>query len=666
MKRVHGIIKPDRRGHTPARVVNVQTNKHKKNRTIQIDKLKRMEDPVIGVHRRLGGIGDVLMTTPLLKAIKKLIPHCTLIYITDLLNSQGALADVIKHNPYVDKLISNVEKGQYKYDYIVDITATGLGREKPGMVPPNRIDMFAGEVGISVTADPVPTYIVTDQEKKVAIKRIKDEFLLGAKRKDVNIIIIQARSNDARRTWPLYYTEELCDMLAKDPKNRVIVIDWGDAAVRWKPKTRIFPVLNETLPPIAALVEQCDLVICPDSSTLHLAGALGKKTIAIFGPIPPESRINHYYNATAVVVRLPCSFCWYAVRCLKNNTTNQGKLDCLIKINPQMVFDAIQTKLAGPLKVQSVIRHGSDMTKVGKQDPIILVRRSTPGIGDLVMATTAIEALKIKFPKKDIHVAVRKELCDVLKNNKNIDAVLDIAEPINQKRYHMIMDISSPCATYEAIRLRMGKTIEKNRVELFAEALEVRGLIPDIKPTFYLSQEELKNGKEFLKLNGQDKNKKTIGIALSTAEFYRNWPIQHYKQLINILKSYYNLVIFNSREIQGYDGTINVCGLPFRQAAGILGLCDGLITPDTGLLHIAEALGIPTIALFGPIDYKARCKGYSGVTVLIGGLPCSPCWRNSTKKCIHKDILKQHSHCMEVILPKHVVKTVNKKFRKGK
>ena len=660
MKRVHGVIAPNQRTDLPARVMNVQSKKHKQNTKIRLDKLLRMTNPVIGIHRRLGGIGDVLMTTPLLRAVKKLIPDCTLVYITDLEYAEGALGDVIRHNPYVDKLISNTQQHEYEYDYIVDVTATGLNREKPGRIAPNRIDMFADEVGVSVADNPVPIYIVTKKEKKQAIKRIKDDFLLGAKREDVNIIVIHAKSNDARRTWPLAYTDQLIDMLSEDPKNRVIVIDWGVTTKRWEAKTRFFPVLDESIVSVVAMIQQSDLVICPDSSILHFAGALGKKTITIFGPIPPESRINYYDNTSAVVIDLPCRPCFYQPRCMRANNT---RLECLMKVTPKMIFDAANKKINEPLQVQSIIRHGSDITTVGKQDPIILVKRSTPGIGDLTMATPGIEALKFKYPTKQLHVAVQKNLCDVLKYNKYIDEVIDVSQPINLKRYEFIIDISSPCARYESIRLQNGKTIEKNRVEVFAEALRTRELITGIVPKFYLSKEELDYGKRFLVLNKCNVHKKTIGLSTRSAEIYRDWPEQHYKTLVNMLKHKYNLVVFHDKKVEQHENVTDATCFPFRNMASILSACDGLITVDTGLLHIAEALSIPTVALFGPIDYKARCKGYKTILVITGNLPCQPCWRNSHQKCSYKNSIKNYSECMEYILPKHVLKAAITKFK---
>ena len=56
----------------------------------------------------------------------------------------------------------------------------------------------------------------------------------------------------------------------------------------------------------------------------------------------------------------------------------------------------------------------------------------------------------------------------------------------------------------------------------------------------------------------------------------------------------------------------------------ILSICTGCITVDTAPLHVAASLKIPTIALFGPIDYKARCKGYKNTIILTSDFSCIP------------------------------------------
>lgn len=80
-----------------------------------------------------------------------------------------------------------------------------------------------------------------------------------------------------------------------------------------------------------------------------------------------------------------------------------------------------------------------------------------------------------------------------------------------------------------------------------------------------------------------------------------------------------------------------------------------VITTDSGPMHIAAAVGTPTVALFGPTD-PARTGPYGqGHTVIRSNLPCSPCF---LKKCATKE-------CMNEISVEVVFHAVADKVRKG-
>jgi len=65
-------------------------------------------------------------------------------------------------------------------------------------------------------------------------------------------------------------------------------------------------------------------------------------------------------------------------------------------------------------------------------------------------------------------------------------------------------------------------------------------------------------------------------------------------------------------------------------------LMDGIICPDTSLLHIAGCLKKPTVALFGSTSSKARTSYYPTVVSLEKDIPCRPCLEvASAPKCGH-------------------------------
>jgi len=62
-----------------------------------------------------------------------------------------------------------------------------------------------------------------------------------------------------------------------------------------------------------------------------------------------------------------------------------------------------------------------------------------------------------------------------------------------------------------------------------------------------------------------------------------------------------------------------------RQSIAMVDSCDAFLAPDSGLLHAAGTIGVPTIALFGPFDWKERTRYYPTVRALQGRAPCAPC-----------------------------------------
>ena len=75
---------------------------------------------------------------------------------------------------------------------------------------------------------------------------------------------------------------------------------------------------------------------------------------------------------------------------------------------------------------------------------------------------------------------------------------------------------------------------------------------------------------------------------------------------------------------------------PLREAIAIIGTCDAFVTNDSGLMHIAAAMNVPTLVLLGPTNpayiypWKVRHK------IVRTGIACSPCFYYSPKplRCI--------------------------------
>ncbi len=70
-------------------------------------------------------------------------------------------------------------------------------------------------------------------------------------------------------------------------------------------------------------------------------------------------------------------------------------------------------------------------------------------------------------------------------------------------------------------------------------------------------------------------------------------------------------------------------GLDIRQSAAVLASCDACVAPDSAICHLAGALGIPTVALYGPFPAKARTRYAPSIFALSGQAPCAPCFHHA-------------------------------------
>ena len=93
--------------------------------------------------------------------------------------------------------------------------------------------------------------------------------------------------------------------------------------------------------------------------------------------------------------------------------------------------------------------------------------------------------------------------------------------------------------------------------------------------------------------------------------------------------------------------TLNMCGkMSLNQSASIIKQSKKVITSDTGLMHIAAALHVPQVAIFGSSDPSHTPPNSAKATVISLHLPCSPCHQ--------RECPLGHLNCLNQISPKRV------------
>ena len=148
------------------------------------------------IQRKLGGLGDILMTTPLLKAIKSQYPNCVLTYST-----APDLFRVLENNPYIDHLKDFRTVDPMAFDFFADVTSVCPPHERSGKPPINRIDLFAKRVGVDLK-DPTPIYKPRVQEVEWANKWLTQTW---GSRSNYKLVVVSVASED--RDWE---TNQFC------------------------------------------------------------------------------------------------------------------------------------------------------------------------------------------------------------------------------------------------------------------------------------------------------------------------------------------------------------------------------------------------------------------------------------------------------------------------
>jgi ADP-heptose:LPS heptosyltransferase len=262
----------------------------------------------------------------------------------------------------------------------------------------------------------------------------------------------------------------------------------------------------------------------------------------------------------------------------------------------------------------------------------ICIIRSVGGIGDVLMITPALRELKLRYPKSKLTFAVDRHTTsgdnyyELVKNAPFIDHIID-ARDVVHANYRHTTDISAVCIPYERVGLP-----PVNRIDLFANYLGMASL-KDKRPFYRVEPSEKAQA---LDLVG-DKTGKLIFISVGSMEGKRCWSQglnDKWPELVSSLSQRIPGVRFIVNDFTGkapilktYKNVIYLEQTSIRKLAALISISDHFVGPDSGPMHMAGALGVPSTVVFGSIPPEARVNHYPNHTgVRLDSLPCIGCW----------------------------------------
>lgn len=161
-----------------------------------------------------------------------------------------------------------------------------------------------------------------------------------------------------------------------------------------------------------------------------------------------------------------------------------------------------------------------------------------------------------------------------------------------------------------------------------------------------------------------------VAMAPGARHATKRWPAKHYAALgAALARGGTRIALLGSRNEESLcreiaasvpNATV-LAGSELSQSAAVLERCDALVTGDSGLLHVAESVGTPVVALFGPTTSDFGFFPYRPNSVALEkDLPCRSCSLHGGPRCP-----LGHLGCLEAISPAQVLATLRPMTQKA-
>lgn len=308
---------------------------------------------------RFSALGDVLLTTPLVRALATAWPDARITYVT-----KAAAAPVFARSPRVAEVVALDPGGSVRglarrlagapWDLCVDLHASLRARLLRMLVPgpwravrPRRWDRrlciafgadrlrdappvaeryFAAVSDLGVRPDGEPAEMFTSPEEDARAAALAPG----------GHVVVAPGAAHATKRWPPSHWRALAARLRAEG---LTVVGVGTAGERERLEdAHAVPAFGEGLGVTAALLRHAACAVTHDSGLMHLASAMGAPVVALFGPTTPAFGYAPY-RATGVLLHrtLPCRPCapYGGPRC------PLGHHRCMIDIDPATVAEAV-------------------------------------------------------------------------------------------------------------------------------------------------------------------------------------------------------------------------------------------------------------------------------------------------------------------------------------
>lgn len=335
------------------------------------------------------------------------------------------------------------------------------------------------------------------------------------------------------------------------------------------------------------------------------------------------------------------------------------------------------------------------MEKTGKiifPDIKRVLIRSANWVGDAVMSLPAISSVRRSFPQAEISILAKPWVAEIFQNRSIVDRVIiyqspgihqglqgkwRLAKKIKEEGFELALLLQN---AFEAALISylagiprragydtdgrglllthpvaLNKKIKKgHQIDYYLQMVESLGCQPAKRtPYLEISRERQEEAQQMLQFQGIGESEDLVGISPgATFGSAKQWFPEKYGKLAErIVKNFgARILIFGSQgdknaAVQvGQNAKVSLVDLTGRttlgQAMALIGRCRLFITNDSGLMHLAAALRVPVVAIFGSTDPDKTGPIAEVCRVVRKPVPCAPCLKTECP---------EERQCMELI-----------------
>jgi heptosyltransferase-2 len=320
---------------------------------------------------------------------------------------------------------------------------------------------------------------------------------------------------------------------------------------------------------------------------------------------------------------------------------------------------------------------------------ILIFRQSS--LGDVILTLPVVQRLRESLPDAQIDYLTKMAFAPIIQFHPAIKktftfsdnrSFLEILPNLRSGQYDLFIDLQGnfrsaliksallPTRTikYSKRRLAREEIVHRPKLKLTVDHTLNAYLAPlrqleintaPAPPVMIFSSEADQFAKEFLHKSNLDKIDTLIAICPGAKHFEKRWPFSDYKDVaMRLLENLSTGIMVISSEHDcipadleiSHQCLVSVRDFEILNVAAIISKCRVALSNDSGLMHLANAVGVPILAIFGPTNPRL---GFSptlpGSKVICDDVSCSPCSVHGQKPCYQPE-----KYCFKEITPLRV------------